>query len=90
MIDYGIIRGAEEPQALEITSEMIFVASNVEPYEYGEDERHINRGYQYHYVSYTKNEYIKLLSEANDELKEELLDTQSALCDIYESLLGGE
>jgi len=90
MKNYGIVRSAEQPPELEVTASMVFVASNILPYEYAEDEKHINRGFEYTLIGYTKDEYIKLLSEQNTELKTELLDTQGALCEVYEAVLGGE
>lgn len=42
--------------------------------------------YQYDLYEYTAQEYVGVLQELNDELKTELLDTQMALCDIYEAM----
>lgn len=42
--------------------------------------------YVYDEIQYTKDEYITLLSQENSSLKQQILDTQLALCDIYESI----
>ena len=41
--------------------------------------------YSYDEIQYTKDEYITLLSEESSTLKQQILDTQLALCEIYES-----
>ncbi|MCF2641142.1 hypothetical protein I6E50_01790 [Roseburia hominis] len=39
-------------------------------------------------IQYTKDEYISLMAEKNDALNEQLLETQEALCNVYELLDG--
>lgn len=41
--------------------------------------------YTYDETQYTKDEYITLLSNENTTLKQQILDTQLALCEIYEA-----
>ncbi len=41
--------------------------------------------YTYDETQYTKDEYITLLSNENATLKQQILDTQLALCEIYEA-----
>ena len=41
--------------------------------------------YTYDEIQYSKDEYITLLSKESSDLKQQLLDTQLALCEIYES-----
>lgn len=88
MINYGKVQSNIEPPKIETTDNMIFIANNIQKYTTTIDD-HLITGYEYDYIGYTKNEYITLLSEQNEELKEELLDTQVALCDVYELLEGG-
>lgn len=57
MKDYGIIKGSAEPQSIEITPTSVLVASNVEPYT-EEIEGHTMSGYTYHYIEYTKDEFL--------------------------------
>ena len=40
--------------------------------------------YSYDEIQYTKDEYITLLSQENENLKQQILDTQLALCEVYE------
>lgn len=88
MIEYGKVKSILRPQPLEITDTAVFVASNIRSYARAQDGI-MMKGYIYDYTKYDKNEYIQLMAEKNDELETNILDTQSALCDVYE-LLGGE
>lgn len=71
MKDYGIIYGSVEPQAVEITPNAVFVASNVEPYN-EEIDNHLISGYKYNYKEYTKDEYLLQQTAALAALQEEL------------------
>ena len=88
MINYGKVYSDTEPKSLEVTTGAVYIASNVQPYtEHFEEGDMV--GYTFDYVAYTKDEYIEMLSKKNDSLEAELLDTQEALCDIYEMIAGG-
>jgi len=75
MINYGKVRGSELPQEIEFTSDYVFVASNITPYEETIDNKSVS-GYEYDYIAYTKDEYIQLVIAKNtatiQELEEEL------------------
>ncbi len=71
MKDYGIITGPVSPQAIEITSNSVFIASNITPYEADVGEHHIS-GYQYNYKEYTKDEYLLMQANNIAALQEEL------------------
>ena len=45
--------------------------------------------YVYDEIQYTKDEYIKIMADKNSQLEQEVIDTQLALCDIYETIQGG-
>lgn len=82
MINHGVQIGSVQPPEIEITDTSVFMASNVQPYQ-ADIDGHIVNGYRYDYIEYTKDEYIA-------KLHQDVLDTQLALCDIYETLLGDE
>ena len=82
MINYGRQSGSARPKEIEITDTSVFLATNIEPYEEEIDGYSVS-GYHYNYVQYTKNEYIA-------KLHEDIINTQLALCDIYETLMGDE
>lgn len=87
MINYGLVYSTVQPQAIEITNNLVFIVTNIEEYEKTIDND-IERGYKYNLISYDKNEYIKKIDANNKELKEQVLETQEALVELYEMLEG--
>ena len=74
MINYGKIKSSVRPQEIELTSDKVFIASNIEEYEEVIDGRETN-GYKYDWVCYSKDEYILLMAQNNADiaaLREEL------------------
>lgn len=67
MTDYGRVHSITMPEEIEITDTMVFIASNITPRLDDDDG-----GYDYDYSSYTKNEYIQLLSINNAKAISEL------------------
>ena len=66
MKDYGIQRGSVRPKDVEVTDNAIFIASDIQEYE--EDiDGYIMKGFEYHYIEYTKDEYIELLVQKNTD-----------------------
>lgn len=81
MINFGRVRGNQKPKEVEITESAVFVASNITPYEETIEDKTIN-GYEYDYVSYTKDEYILNLHSIDksiEELQEQLEATKILL-----------
>lgn len=89
MIKYIHICSDNAPQLIEMTENKVFVAQNIHSYS-SEIDGHLISGYTCDYLVYTKDEYIQLLADQNNNLQNELLDTQAALCDVYELIGGGE
>lgn len=85
MKNYGLQRSAVEPKAVEITESKVFVATNIEQVTLTMDEQEVQE-YQFNLVEYDKDEYIKIISEKNEELEQQMTDTQLALCDVYEMI----
>ena len=74
MINYGRVKSSVRPQEIEITSDKVFIASNIQEYQDTIDDKIIG-GYQYDYISYTKDEYILLMAQNSSDivaLREEL------------------
>lgn len=87
MVNYGKIRSSIAPKGIEVTDTKVFIAENIQ--EYSEDfDGLIVQGFEYDYVGYDKDEYIKHIGEQNNSLQQQLLETQLALCEIYESIGG--
>ena len=78
------------PQEIRILSDKVLITSDVKTLQIpdiggnGEEPEM----YEYTVHEYSKNEYIGILQDKNTQLETELLDTQSALCDVYE-MIGG-
>lgn len=71
MKNYGKVQSLNQPQEIEIKEEKVFLASNIQPYTTIVEDKE-ESGYEYDYVEYTKDEYIKLLSQQSQRLEEEL------------------
>ena len=85
MKNYGLQKSAVEPKAVEITESKVFVATDIEQVTVTMDEQKVTE-YQFNLVEYDKDEYIQIISEKNEELEQQMTDTQIALCDVYEML----
>ena len=75
MKDYGIIESTVKPKKIEIDSESVYENTDIEEFE--------NDGMKYYcfrQVRYSKDEYILQVQE----LKREIINTQLAICELYE------
>ena len=76
MKDMGIVQGSPEMAVpLIVGKDTVYVHTDIQQVPDAEG----NPTWQYHEIQYDKDEYIRLLSEKNDELDE-----------IINTLLGGE
>lgn len=85
MIDYGKQKSTVRPEELELTETKVFVSSNIT--EVNEDETDGKpgfTGYEFDFIEYDKDEYIKIHAEKNAALEQQVTDTQLALCEVYE------
>ena len=83
MKNYGLQRSAVEPKDVEITESKVFVATDIKQVTVTMDEQEVQE-YQFNLVEYDKDEYIKIISEKNAALEQQVTDTQLALCEVYE------
>lgn len=73
MIDYGRQKSTVKPEEIEITEDMVFIASGIsEITEEGTDSQPGFAGYEFELVGYDKDEYIKLQAEKMQVLKMKL------------------
>ena len=77
------VRSSIKPEPIEVTANSVLVATNITPYEEEFDGR-IFRGYEYECREYTKDEYLIKLARENASLKQDIIDTQLALVELYE------
>ena len=78
----------EQAQPLIIGKTTVYVHTNIVQAK-NEDGNIIDDLYVYDEIQYTKDEYIKMMADKNSQLEQEVIDTQLALCDIYETIQGG-
>ena len=81
MIEHGKTQSAVMPEAVEMTERKVFVATNIETVEQVIDGVSVTM-YEFDYTEYDKDEYIKTLEAG-------IIETQLALCDVYELISGG-
>lgn len=82
MINHGKVKSTVKPENTVIDEYSVWVANNIEEItvkdiDSNDNTTHIE--YEYELLQYSKDEYIKLMSEQNYE-------TQLALVELYESL----
>lgn len=75
----------QQAQPLIVNKDTVYVHTNIVQAT-DEDGDVIEDLYVYDEVQYTKDEYIKLISDKNETLEKEVTETQLALCELYESL----
>ena len=76
---------SEQAKPLIVGKTTVYVHTNIVQAK-DEDGNIIDDLYVYDEIQYTKDEYIKLISEKNETLERDLTDTQLAIAEIYESL----
>lgn len=77
-MNLGRVRGNDRPQDIKITDSSVFIASNIQTYEETIDEHYIT-GFEYNLIQYSKDEYLLLLAQQNNELADELQATKILL-----------
>lgn len=85
MIDYGRIRSTVIPENKAVDDYSVWINTNIQEIQVA-DEQGTHTEYEYHQVQYSKDEYIKMIDDKNDNLEQHLTDTQLALCDVYEMI----
>lgn len=86
---YPNTQGSSEPKEINANPYKVFVAKNIHFVEVEPSEEFPERQsyWEYDLYEYEASEYVCMLEQENESLKTELLDTQMALCDIYEAML---
>ena len=80
MKNLGRVRGSTKPISVELTDKFVFLATNITPYKEQIDD-YIMEGYEYDYMQFEKDEYISYLQE-------QMIQTQEAVCELYENMGG--
>lgn len=88
MKDYGKQRSTVKPDEMVIDEFSVWVHTNIqEVAEDGTDDQEGFVGFEFDMIQYDKDEYIKLMSDKNTSLENQLTDTQLALCEVYELMI---
>lgn len=87
---YYKTQSLEQPKDFEINLFKVFIAKNITYHEVTSEEQDeetpMSSYYEFDLYEYTPNEYIEILKQQNETLNTEILDTQMALCEIYETM----
>ena len=87
MKQYGTQRSTVKPEDVEITESKVFTYESITEIKVKNPESDDEvTMYEFTLTEYDKDEYIKIISEKNKELEQQMTDTQLALCDVYEML----
>lgn len=87
MIDYGRVRSTVKPDETELDEYSVYLNTNIAEITVESDgEAHLE--YEFDQIRYSKDEFIMLQSEQIAAQDAQIVDTQLALCDVYE-MLGG-
>lgn len=96
MKDYGRVRSTVCPKPMVSDELSVWKHTDITPVTEHEGTDQEFMGYEFNMVQYTKDEYIQVQADENAAVKErlqtteqQLTDTQLALCDVYELLVGG-
>ncbi len=84
MIDYGRVRSGVKPEPFKFDDYSVWVHTNIQEVteKVGEEDEFI--GYEYNMVQYPKDEFILNQAAQNEQLQNQITDTQLALCEVYE------
>lgn len=86
MVDYGRIRSTVKPESKVIDEFSVWINTDIQKVEVT-IENNTHTEFEFNQVRYSKEEYIKLIDDRNAKLENKLIDTQIALCEVYELLI---
>lgn len=87
MIEIGIVQGtAAQAVPLIIGKDTVYVHTNITPLSQDKSSYPVNGMYEYYEVQYDKDEYITILSEKSTSQELQLINTQLALTELFESM----
>lgn len=87
MVNHGTVKSTVRPSELVIDESSVWVHTNITEVSENVGQENEFVGFQYDCIQYGKDEYIKLMSEKNVILEQQLTDAQLALCEIYEGMV---
>lgn len=85
MKDYGKVRSTAKPETVRVDEYSVWKHTDIRRIVEKEGEENEFIGWEYHMVQFDKNEFIKLQIFENEELSEQITNTQLALCELCEN-----
>lgn len=85
MIDYGKVRSTVAPKPMVIDEFSVWIHKNITEVSENVGEENEFIGFEYDMVQYDKDEYIKIITEKNQNIETQLTEVQLALVELYES-----
>lgn len=86
MIDHGKVRSTVAPEPMVVDEFSVWVHSNITPVEEAVGEE-VFTGFEYDMIQYDKDEYIKIITEKNQNMETQLTDVQLAMVELYEGMV---
>lgn len=86
MKNFGTVKSTVRPEPLVVDEFSAWRADNIQEVSENLGTENEFVGFSYELIQYSKDEYIRMLSEKNLSLESQLTDTQIALTEIYESM----
>lgn len=88
MKQYGTQRSTVKPEDVEITESKVFTYENITEIKVKNPESDDEvTMYEFTLTEYDKDEYIRIQTEKNASLEEQMTQAQEAMCEIYEMMV---
>lgn len=80
MKDCGMVQGSrEQAKDLIVGKDTVYVHTDIQEVEADQEGNPVDGLYSYHEIQYSKDEYIRVISEKNQSLESQLEATQEAV-----------
>jgi len=88
MKDMGIIQGsAAQGVPLIIGKDTVYEHTEIEQVIEDNEGNTVDNLFKFHEIQYSKDEYIKIITERNKNVETQLTDVQLALIELYEGMV---
>lgn len=86
MINYGKVKSTERPEAIVVDEYSVWLHKDITEISENVGTESEFTGFEFTMIKYDKNEYIRIQTETNTALQQQITDTELALCEVYEML----
>lgn len=84
MINHDRIRSTVKPEPIVIDEFSVWRCTNIQEISENIGEENEFIGYEFNMIQYDKDEFILQQTAENANLQQQIIDTQLALCEVYE------